>query len=364
LVRRAEPALHIASTLLRNKGGSDRLVCSIRLAQLMAWVEEELALRTAKRLCRLIMCVVAVVDTVATGSVALSQSRIGPGTPLDVDLGSQELDLSEPVGATGAVASRPQDKTANAPLPLKPSPRDVKLEWVGIGSVVDGPDAKGDAGPTASNLGVKLKVAPPIMFGVLAEFDRPAETSPGSRPVAEQSWLAAATSSVQVLPGLSLDTRTAWGASEFDTSHLGPRRLVDVRLSQKDVLGAWRFSPSVGVNYVEERRVAALAIPDMQGNQTTGSGRVDVRPELAYRFDLQNSMFIEPKAMIGGFWDIGAPSVAGADARAQMRMKGEASVTIGNTQGGKVEIGGAVEEGAEHAPDVWSGRLQLSVPLK
>jgi hypothetical protein len=331
---------------------------------MMAWVEEELVLRTGKRLCRLALCVAAVMDTGAMGSVALSQSRIGPGTPLDVDLSSQELDLSEPGAATGAVVARPQDKPANASLPLKRSPRDVKMEWVGIGTSVDGLDAKGDAGATPSNLGVKLKVAPPIMLGVLAEFDRPAETSPGARPVADQSWLAAATSSVQVLPGLSLDTRTAWGASEFEAGHLGPRRLVDVRLSQKDALGAWRFSPSVGVNYVEERRVAALALADMQGNQTTGSGRVDVRPEVAYRFDLQNSMFIEPKAMIGGFWDIGAPSVAGADTRAQMRKKGEASVTIGNTQGGKVEIGGAVEEGAERAPDVWSGRLQLSVPLK
>jgi hypothetical protein len=320
-------------------------------------------LRTGSHLCRLIaFAVAALMGTAATGSVAVSQGRIGPRTPLDVDLSSQKLDLSEPDAATGDVVPRPQDRTAVAPR--KPSAPDVKVEWVGIGGGLDGLDTKSDAGTAASNVGVKLKMGPPIMFGVLAEFDRPADTSPGSRSVTDQSWLAAATSSVQVLPGLSLDTRTAWGASEFDASHLGPRRLVDVRLSQKDVLGAWRFSPSVGVNYVEERRFASAAVPEVQSNQTTGSGRVDVRPELAYRFDLQNSMFIEPKAMIGGFWDIGAPSVAGADARAQMRMKGEASVTIGNTQGGKVEIGGAVEEGAERTPDVWSGRLQLSVPLK
>jgi hypothetical protein len=332
----------------------------------VAWVEEELVLRSQKPMCRFaVWAVVAVTGTVATGRSAISQTAAEVGLRPDADLGSEFLDLSEPGAATGAAVSRSQDKASFAPLPLKPSAPDVKVEWVGIGSGLDVQDGKSDAGTTASNLGVRLKMGPPIMFGMLAEFDRPAETSPGSRSGSDQSWLAGATSSLQVLPGLSLDTRTAWGPSEFEAGHTGPRRLVDVRLSQKDALGGWRFSPSVGVNYVEERRLAPSVVTDVQGNQMMGSGRVDVRPEVAYRFDLQNSTFIEPKAMLGGFWDIGAPSQAGADVRAQMRMKGEASVMIGNTEGGaKVEIGGAMEEGAEHAPDVWSGRLQLSVPLK
>ena len=103
---------------------------------------------------------------------------------------------------------------------------------------------------------------------------------------------------------------------------------------------------------------------ETQAAQATGTGRVDVRPEVAYRFDLQNSMFIEPKAMLGGFWGIGEPAVTGSVAHSQLRLRGEASVTIGSTQGAKVEVGGAVEEGTQQAPDVWSGRLQLSVPLK
>ena len=135
-----------------------------------------------------------------------------------------------------------------------------------------------------------------------------------------------------------------------------------MRLAQKETFGAWRFSPSVSLNYLEERRIAAAT--ETEAAQTTGTGRVDVRPEVAYRFDLQNSMFIEPKAMLGGFWGIGEPAVTGSVAHSQLRLRGEASVTIGSTQGAKVEVGGAVEEGTQQAPDVWSGRLQLSVPLK
>jgi hypothetical protein len=251
-----------------------------------------------------------------------------------------------------------------APLPVKPSAPDIRFEWVGVGggSAADG---RAEAVPLPTEYGVRLKMRPPITVGVLAQFDQPSESYLGRSTLSDQKPLTAAVASMQVLPGLSLDTRTAWGEAEADASsasHAAHRRMVDVRLSQKETFGAWRFSPSVSLNYLEERRIGSVAEPEAA--LTTGSGRVDVRPEVAYRFDLQNSMFIEPKAMLGGFWGIGDPAVTGSDALSQLRLRGEASVTIGSTQGAKVEIGGAVEEGTQQAPDVWSGRLQLSVPLK
>ena len=226
-------------------------------------------------------------------------------------------------------------------------------------------DSKGDAVPLPTDYGVRLKLRPPITLGVLAQFDQTSESYLGPSALSERKPLTAAVASMQVLPGLSLDTRTAWGQSEPDASasgHAGHRRIVDVRLTQKETFGAWRFSPSVSLNYLEERRIAAAT--ETEAAQATGTGRVDVRPEVAYRFDLQNSMFIEPKAMLGGFWGIGEPAVTGSVAHSQLRLRGEASVTIGSTHGAKVEVGGAVEEGTQQAPDVWSGRLQLSVPLK
>jgi len=47
-----------------------------------------------------------------------------------------------------------------------------------------------------------------------------------------------------------------------------------------------------------------------------------------------------------------------------MRLKAQGGVTIGSMDGTKLEVGGGVEGGGPAAPDVWSGRLQLSVPLK
>jgi acyl-CoA reductase-like NAD-dependent aldehyde dehydrogenase len=44
--------------------------------------------------------------------------------------------------------------------------------------------------------------------------------------------------------------------------------------------------------------------------------------------------------MLGGFWGLGEPAATGSVAHSQLRLRGEASVTIGSTQGAKVEIGG------------------------
>ncbi|HEU4381786.1 MAG TPA: hypothetical protein VFR73_24715 [Hyphomicrobiaceae bacterium] len=298
-----------------------------------------------------------------SGAVAQGSPRLD--VPSDIDLDAQFLDLGDLDAPASSSGSRPDAKAAGAALPVKPSAPNMRLEWVGVAKE-PALDGKADAAAMPTDYGVQVKMRPPITVGVLAQFAQPGETYRGPGSLADQKPLTAAVASMQVLPGLSLDTRTAWGQFEPDASasggHTGHRRTVDVRLAQNGTFGAWRFSPSVSLNYLEERRNAPAA--ETEATPTTGAGRVDVRPEVAYRFDLQNSMFVEPKAMLGGFWGIGEPAATGSAAHSQLRLKGEASVTIGSMQGAKVEIGGAVEEGAVREPDVWSGRLQLSVPLK
>ena len=69
---------------------------------------------------------------------------------------------------------------------------------------------------------------------------------------------------------------------------------------------------------------------------------------------------------LGTFWDFDSLSrlAPGAAGHNDMRLKAEAGVTIGATDGTKLQAGGAVEEGEPGAANVWSGRLQLSVPMK
>jgi hypothetical protein len=95
-----------------------------------------------------------------------------------------------------------------------------------------------------------------------------------------------------------------------------------------------------------------------------GSGRIDVGPELSYRIELPRAAFIEPRAVLGGFWGLDSLAKPVAGAHPEPRLKAEAGVTLGIRDGPKLQALGVLEEGDGTSPDVWSGRVQLNVPLK
>jgi hypothetical protein len=82
--------------------------------------------------------------------------------------------------------------------------------------------------------------------------------------------------------------------------------------------------------------------------------------------DLPAAAFFEPRAVVGGFWDFDSLSKAAPSGAVhpEMRLKAEAGVTIGVRDGAKLQASGALEAGDRETPDAWTGRLQLSVPLK
>jgi hypothetical protein len=262
-------------------------------------------------------------------------------------------------------------------LPKPPTGLDARLKWEGNSQATtaapSGSAPTGDPAPTTT-LGVKYKLQPQIMLGVLAQFDQASNAAFGASPSPpQQPWLAGPTATVQLAPGLALDARAAWGTGEASAlDHVAgiwttERRLVDAKLASTQSFGAWRFSPSVTLNYAEEKPAGTTAAThDPLAPRTTGAGRIDVTPELAYRIEMPQAMFIEPKAAIGSFWDIDALSrlAPRGPAHEDMRLKAEAGVTIGSTAGTKLEVGGGVEDGGPATPDVWTGRLQLSVPMK
>lgn len=239
----------------------------------------------------------------------------------------------------------------------------MPLQWEGIGSA---PGAPGEAeradGSGPAKLGVKYQLQPAIMIGVRAQFDR------GGEAVVDPNWLAGPVTSIQLAPRTALEARAAWGSAPDGPpgTHGAERRLLDARLSTTQTLGALRFSPSISAEYSEETRHLALPMSEAWGLQTIESGRVNFRPEVAYRIDMGYSVFIEPKAAIGGIWGIDTASglVPGTAIHPALRFNAETGLTIGNAQGTKLQIGGRVEEGTASSPNVWNGRLQLNIPLK
>jgi hypothetical protein len=254
-------------------------------------------------------------------------------------------------------------------VPKQAGGTEVKLQWRSerFSPGPQGPETDANASGVEIGLNYKLKSA--ILVGALAQFDPAGEALFGDqRSLSDRSWMAGPTTTIHFAPGLTLEARAAWGMAEGGADELagaGPgaqRRLLSARLANLHAYGAWRFTPSINVTrHWEELPHAPAELPHM-----TGTARVDFAPLIAYRFDFAHSAFIEPKAVLGGFWTFDdlsrtAPSLG---MHTTPRLKAEAGVTFGVTDGPKLQALGGVEGGDAATPDVWTGRLQLSLPLR
>jgi hypothetical protein len=223
------------------------------------------------------------------------------------------------------------------------------------------PPGRGDL---LSGGGVSYRLWPHIMIGALVKLDQAAAAN-GEPPnqISYHGWLAGPVASVQIAPGVSLDASAAWGAAgEGGVAAELERRQVKARLASTQTYGRWRFAPTIALDYVEAQSQA----PFEESSARSGSGQLNVRPELSYRFDLGGTSFIEPKAALSTVWGIGGlnelspPALAHED----VHLKAEAGFTLGTQAGAKIEATGGIEDGGTGAPDIWSGRLRFNVPLK
>jgi hypothetical protein len=300
-----------------------------------------------------------------------------PQVELDGAQGIEELTAAG-IQVDATIAGRAGDQPAKAQPATTPKPPDtglaVKMELRDQRYADAGPDGvRADPSATGANVGVNYRPQPAIMVGALAQFDPSADTLSGeSRSLGEHAWMAGPVATVRLAPGLSLDASAAWGFADAGAMDLAghapsmPRRTVSAKLANTQTFGAWRFTPSISVNRSWDTLVApGPSAMEAYMTSTVSAGRVDVGPELAYRLDLAPSLFIEPRAAVGGFWglDSFAAPLAGLG-HSEMRLKAEAGVTLGIADGAKLQMGGALEEGSSMVPDIWSGRVQMSIPLK
>jgi hypothetical protein len=292
---------------------------------------------------------------VTTCTPALTQNTdAGRGTG-SIARDGLNIDMSVPLslGATAAKDSGPRAVAA---------PNAFDLQWLGgEQSATNAPTTK---------YGVNLKLQPAIMIGMLARFDQKGDPLLGPSALSDQVWLAGPVTNVQLGAGVTLDARAAWGPTDPGLSAIGnagDRQTLDARLTSKQVAGPWRFSPSIGFAHAQERLGSASVehAADAAGQQTAESGRVDVKPEVAYRVDMGHSMFIEPKLMVGTFWTLGdaASGIASGTPHGARHMA-ETGITVGTADGTKLQVGGSIEEGEARSDNVWSGKMQLNIPLK
>jgi hypothetical protein len=258
-------------------------------------------------------------------------------------------------------------------VPKQPSGTELKLQWRSERYTPGPQGLEIDGNASGVEIGVKYKMKSAILIGALAQFDPAGEALFGSQgSLSDHSWMAGPTTTIRFAPGLTLEARAAWGIAESgadDLAATGPgaqRRLLSARLANPHAYGAWRFTPSINVSQLSQELLPATGAAPAELPHMTGTARVDVAPELAYRFDFARSAFIEPRAVLGGFWTFEdlSKTAPGLVMHAEPRLKAEAGVTFGVIDGPKLQALGAVEGGDAATPDVWTGRLQFSVPLR
>lgn len=214
--------------------------------------------------------------------------------------------------------------------------------------------------------GSKYMLGPDIMLGALAQFDQT-----GERGGAKASgWMVGPYVSVKFGPGIIFDGRAAWGVAnnlpKGVALDMAPadRGLLRGTLRGARQVGGWTVTPSVGLSYVEDTPETRAAY---EAATPTGSGRLDMLPEVKRRFDLNSDTYVEPRVAAGGFLSFDNMSqIAPAGLGAQLpdlHWKAEAGVAVGVKDSVNLQATGGVESGGADAADTWSGRLQLNMPL-
>lgn len=218
-------------------------------------------------------------------------------------------------------------------------------------------------------LGTRSMVGPDIMLGGLAQFDRGVESDRyGEAELTAKGWMAGPYVSMKLGPGVVFDGRAAWGETENiatsleDENSLTGRRLVRGKLTGTRQVNGWSVAPSIGLVYVED----AVRDADSGETRASGSGKVEVLPELSRRFALDGETFIEPRAALGafvGFDDLSALNPATSTHPTDVQLKAEAGIAVGVKDGSTLQATGGVESGSSTAAGSWAGRLQFNVPL-
>lgn len=169
------------------------------------------------------------------------------------------------------------------------------------------------------SFGGDYRVSDRLLVGMMAEFDWAKEDNATlDSSVDGNGWMAGPYLSARIHDAIFFDLRAAWGQSsnslnaggatgEFDTD----RWLVKGTVSGNWTNGGWRFTPSADLAYMSERAGAFTdstytVIPA----QEVSLGRLQIGPEIGYRFGDASGVSVEPFAAVKGVWDFHDDSAA------------------------------------------------------
>ena len=226
-------------------------------------------------------------------------------------------------------------------------------------------------------VGADYLLTPAILIGALIQFDWMEDQSSAAQTATKgDGWLAGPYVSAKLSDNLFFDARAAWGQSDNSVNPLGfytdkfdtDRWLAKGNLTGNWTAGDWRFTPSLGVAYIEETQEAytntlGILIP----GQSVSLGRVTFGPEIGYRFFAADGTIIEPHAALIGMWDFDKPDalvfadeIVGTD---EFRGKVQAGVLFTMPSGYTVRATGSYDGLGSDDFDAYGGQLWVNMPL-
>lgn len=216
--------------------------------------------------------------------------------------------------------------------------------------------------------GSQYMFGPDIMIGALAQFDQTGEALGSENKASASGWMMGPYMSVRLGAGILFDGRAAWGSAPQGVSVetvAAERTVLKGSLRGTRQYGGWDVTPTIGLSYVEDKAAYETGGSAGVAPNVSGTGRLDILPEMKRRFNVDGETYIEPRVAAGGFlsFDDMAALNPATSVMPDVQWKAEAGVAVGKKDGVNLQATGGVETGAASAQDNWSGRFQLNMPL-
>lgn len=216
-----------------------------------------------------------------------------------------------------------------------------------------------------------------FLIGALVQFDDMTETSDlNATRIRGNGWMVGPYATVKLTKNLYFQARAAWGRSNNDISPFltytdsfdTQRWLVRGKLKGVWNSGAWQFSPSASVAYIEEHQEGYVdslnvTIPD----QTVSLGQAAAGPEVSYRYKVDDGFTFVPRISLKGVWNFtedNSAVLAGTEVGASdIRGRAEIGLKIVGTNGASLDFAGSYDGIGDNNFQASGGRLKLRLPL-
>lgn len=231
------------------------------------------------------------------------------------------------------------------------------------------------------SVGADYVATPSLLIGLMAQFDSMSVRSEvESTETKGKGWLVGPYMTARLSNALFWQVRGAWGETDNEVSPFltytdnftSSRWLASSSLTGRWTSGAWTFSPSAAVSYIEDttesyKDTFGITISSI----TSRLGQAKIGPEIAYAFRLSSGMIVEPHAAIQLIWNFANEGEAAglgsidseAPGSATVRGRTELGLRAKTVGGIAVGISGSYDGIGAEGFSAIAGKAALAVPL-